>query len=149
MPVLLTRETWLKMARDRFGDDDRKWVFRCPACGTNQSAAMFMKFKIPPRGRAYKACIGGFLQPNRIGACTYHIAKSPIRLGTKFAVIDLYGVPQQVFDFGELPPQDDPRRAWLTYEDIENAKLPKSRVHTINERNKVETIEIDDGQSDI
>lgn len=36
-----TLKEWQEEARARFGEDSRKWKFRCPACGHEQSIQDF------------------------------------------------------------------------------------------------------------
>ena len=52
-----TLKEWQEEARARFGEDSRKWKFRCPACGHEQSIQEFLDIGADPNS-AYQGCIG-------------------------------------------------------------------------------------------
>ena len=39
----ISHEDWLKEAKEKFGDDPKKWQFKCPSCKTVQTIEDFKK----------------------------------------------------------------------------------------------------------
>ena len=52
-----TLKEWQEEACARFGEDFRKWKFRCPACGHEQSIQDFLDIGADPNS-AFQDCIG-------------------------------------------------------------------------------------------
>ena len=52
-----TQAELVEEARARFGDDARKWSFRCPSCGDDATAQDFKDAGAEP-GRVGQECIG-------------------------------------------------------------------------------------------
>lgn len=56
-------EDWLKELKTRFGDDHKKWAFKCPSCNNIQTAQDFIDNKIEdPKNKVYFNCIGRYVK---------------------------------------------------------------------------------------
>ncbi len=56
-------EGWIKELKNRFGDDSKKWAFKCPSCGNIQSGYDFIEHKVEnPQDKVYFSCIGRYVK---------------------------------------------------------------------------------------
>lgn len=55
-------DEWIAQLKERFGDDSRHWVFKCPACGHLQTIQDFIDHKVEKPEGAYFNCIGRFVK---------------------------------------------------------------------------------------
>lgn len=57
-----TQEEWMKKGAELFGNDYKKWKFRCPACKREQSIGDFEEFKSKGAtpNTAYQECVGRY-----------------------------------------------------------------------------------------
>lgn len=56
---VLTLKEWKEKAESLFGNDVKKWKFKCPKCGQVQSLQDFIDAKIEkPETKFYFSCIG-------------------------------------------------------------------------------------------
>lgn len=77
---IINYEDWLSELKSRFGEDSKKWAFKCPSCGNVQTAQDFVDnglgehkdnvyFNCIGRYMKNKGCdwsLGGFLKINKI-----------------------------------------------------------------------------------
>lgn len=55
-------DDWVRSLKERFGNDPKKWVFKCPACGHLQSMQDFLDHQIEePANKVYVNCIGRYV----------------------------------------------------------------------------------------
>lgn len=94
----ISREEWLRTARDLFGDDPLEWRFQCPNCGTSQSGNDLLAAGVSRDeldGVLAFSCIGRFESDQ---GCNW-------TLGGLFRIHDTEvvseGVAHAVFDFAE------------------------------------------------
>lgn len=94
----ISREEWLRTARDLFGEDPLEWRFQCPKCGTSQSGNDLLAAGVSrdelDRVLAF-SCIGRFESDQ---GCNWTLG-GLFRIHATEVVIE--GVPRPVFDFAE------------------------------------------------
>lgn len=58
---IINYEDWIAQLKSRFGDDAKKWAFKCPRCGNIQTAQDFIDKGIEsPEDKVYFNCIGRY-----------------------------------------------------------------------------------------
>lgn len=56
-------EDWIDKLKKNFGDDAKKWAFKCPSCGNTQTIQDFLDNKVEePESKVYFSCIGRFVK---------------------------------------------------------------------------------------
>ncbi len=66
MPLLnseniIDYEDWINELKERFGEDSKKWAFKCPTCGNVQTVQDFIDNGVEnPENKAYFSCIGRY-----------------------------------------------------------------------------------------
>lgn len=100
-------EEWRKEATERFGDDPRKWAFKCPACGKESSTQEFIDCGAEGNS-AVTNCIGrvnGLGKPpagNNPDGCDWAAYGLLGNLGKGRTVIMENGKSVDVFDFADV-----------------------------------------------
>lgn len=95
---------WLSQARSLFGDDPKKWRFKCPVCGHSQTLADFEAIGAEPQS-AYTECIGRYLLSRASGLGSKSAdggKKSPCDYAA-FGLFRLSPAPEVVPDGGGKP----------------------------------------------
>ena len=60
---IINYEDWLTELKNRFGNDAKKWAFKCPSCGNIQTAQDFIDNGIDsPENKVYFNCIGRYVK---------------------------------------------------------------------------------------
>lgn len=111
---------WQRAAIERFGPNAMDWTYKCPQCGGRQSARLFCKHGIEPKGRPYSSCIGRWVPS--IGACSYSVRHRHdfIFRDPELVVADRHGQWSPTFPFADAKldlgfevkrfPTDGPKR---------------------------------------
>lgn len=101
-----TQTEWLKEAKEKFGEDHKKWKFICPACGHVTSVEDFMNAGGDMDG-AYQECIGrytgkGSPQKNDSSGCNWAAYGFFGTLGKgRIIIADDSGKEVEIFQFAE------------------------------------------------
>lgn len=96
-------EKWREKGKELYGEDAKKWKFRCPMCGHIQTAEDFRNNNLDPDGRVYYSCIGRWVRGSGCdwtlgGLLTVHTLEIITEDGNK--------VP--VFEFADDPDAPEP-----------------------------------------
>jgi len=60
---IINYEDWLAELKNRFGNDAKKWAFKCPSCNNVQTAQDFIDNGIEtPENKVYFNCIGRYVK---------------------------------------------------------------------------------------
>jgi len=106
MKEIISCDEWIQEGAKLFGEDRKKWRFKCPSCGNIQSYEDFEKLGIEhPENYAYFSCIGRFLKNskgtiyNNLKPCNY--TNGGLFCLAKLSVKDEKGKPHPVFEFAK------------------------------------------------
>lgn len=58
----MTLKEWHDLGRKLYGDDMKKWKFKCVRCGHVQTAQDFIDLELDPNSYVHFTCIGRFNQ---------------------------------------------------------------------------------------
>ena len=100
----ITKELWEAKGRELFGDDQKDWVFVCPACGNEESVTMVNRDHAADLQRLREAdyrveqeCINRHLAPDQCNWCAYGLFRGPVIVdigeGKDTAAFDFQGRP--------------------------------------------------------
>ena len=102
----IKREDWINEAVRRFGDDPKKWKFKCVNCGNVQCIDDLEKLGVKnPENYVYFSCIGRFMKNskgeigNKKSPCNYTLGG--LFNFTKLYVVDDKGEKHSVFEFAD------------------------------------------------
>lgn len=60
---IMDYDLWIAELKERFGNDAKKWAFKCPMCGNVQTAQDFINNKVEePENKVYFSCIGRYVK---------------------------------------------------------------------------------------
>ena len=60
---IIPYEDWIADLKSKFGEDPKKWTFKCPSCGGTQNAQLFIDNKVEePENKVYFSCIGRYVK---------------------------------------------------------------------------------------
>lgn len=60
---IINYEDWISELKKRFGNDSKKWAFKCPSCGNTQTTKDFIDNGIDtPEKKVYFSCIGRYVK---------------------------------------------------------------------------------------
>lgn len=60
---IINYDDWIAELKNRFGDDAKKWAFKCPNCGNIQTIQDFIDNEIEkPEDKVYFSCIGRYVK---------------------------------------------------------------------------------------
>jgi hypothetical protein len=101
----MTKAEWTANGRAKFGDDSRRWKFKCPSCGHVAFVEDWFKAGAPEGAVAF-SCVGRWLKADdaktfqlKGGPCLYSggglFRLNPVK------VIDEGGTVHELFDFAE------------------------------------------------
>jgi hypothetical protein len=55
-------DSWISALKEKYGEDSKKWKFKCPSCGNEQSIEDFLSHNIEePENKVYYNCIGRYV----------------------------------------------------------------------------------------
>ena len=104
----MTREDWIAGGKKLYGDDMKRWKFRCPNCNHVQCGQDFIDLNIENSERyVYFTCIGRFIEGNKgeigndIAPCNY--TNGGLFNFAKLQITDGNKEPVFVFEFSEAP----------------------------------------------
>ncbi len=98
--TILLYDDWINELKNRFGDDAKKWSFKCPSCGEIQNTQDFIDNNIEsPENKVYINCIGRYIK-NR--GCNWTLGGlfkinkiSVLKEGQVFPVFEMADKPQK------------------------------------------------------
>lgn len=88
-------EEWLKEAEQRFGEDKKKWAFKCPACEKTNTIGEFVELGLDVN-KAYSDCIGRHTKEKGCNWAAYGLLGT---MGKGRVILTDGGKETEVFDF--------------------------------------------------